>query len=435
MKHPNHFGRWLACVLLCLLLAGCSMPGEQVQVEELLRAPKLSGDYGDVQTALNDWLGESAQLKYPMQGELLSPFLLQDLDGDGRQDAAVLYTTAQSSNVCIAILQKDDADIWHVRQNVEGLADTVESVGLAQLQPGDATQLVVGYTAAQGDHYLAVYSYTDGVLSTILEQQYQQYLVEDITGGGNQDLILMSTLEDGGVQIELLTVDKEGSFQQVAVMGLSANRFAGCASVAAGVGADGRHYLVLDGWTGISGNNLASVLLCYDENSQQMVPATRISSQRLYNASLRNVPTLVSRDLDGDGIVEIPTQPDEAGLLNLSQSRRMDFIVWMDYTSSRPEKSFGLLDEETNCYIELPAEWEGNLKLTDSEEFDGAVELRTVDEDQLVLTVRLARTSANSTGWTRLGVVASRQVQARMGPGVLLTDTNYRLSKALYLLN
>ena len=435
MKHPNHFGRWLACVLLCLLLAGCSMPGEQVQVEELLRAPKLSGDYGDVQTALNDWLGESAQLKYPMQGDLLSPFLLQDLDGDGRQDAAVLYTTAQSSNVCIAILQKDDADIWHVRQNVEGLADTVESVGLAQLQPGDATQLVVGYTAAQGDHYLAVYSYTDGVLSTILEQQYQQYLVEDITGGGNQDLILMSTLEDGGVQIELLTVDKEGSFQQVAVMGLSANRFAGCASVAAGVGADGRHYLVLDGWTGISGNNLASVLLRFDEDTQQMVPADQISTEKLYTASLRNVPSLVSQDLDGDGIVEIPTQPDEAGLLNMSQSRRMDFIVWMDYTSPHPEKSFGLLDEETNCYIEMPMEWEGNLKLTDSEQYDGAVELRTVDEGQLVMTLRLVRTTSSLKGWTRLGIVASRQMQAKLAPDVEIRDKNYRLSKALYLLN
>lgn len=435
MKHPNHFGRWLACVLLCLLLAGCSMPGEQVQVEELLRAPKLSGDYGDVQTALNDWLGESAQLKYPMQGDLLSPFLLQDLDGDGRQDAAVLYTTAQSSNVCIAILQKDDADIWRVRQNVEGLADTVESVGLAQLQPGDATQLVVGYTAAQGDHYLAVYSYTDGVLSTILEQQYQQYLVEDITGGGNQDLILMSTLEDGGVQIELLTVDKEGSFQQVAVMGLSANRFAGCASVAAGVGADGRHYLVLDGWTGISGNNLASVLLRFDEDTQQMVPVDQISTEKLYTASLRNVPSLVSQDLDGDGIVEIPTQPDEAGLLNMSQSRRMDFIVWMDYTSPHPEKSFGLLDEETNCYIELPMEWEGNLKLTDSEQYDGAVELRTVDEDQLIMTLRLVRTTSSLKGWTRLGIVASRQMQAKLAPDVEIRDKNYRLSKALYLLN
>ena len=239
--------RWaaLACVLLCLALAGCSaLPGERAQVEELLRAPKLSGDYGDVQTALNDWLGESAQLKYPMQGELLSPFLLQDLDGDGQMDAAVLYTTAQSTNVCIAILQKTDADGWQVRQNVEGLSDTVESVGLAQLQPGDGAQLVVGYLSAQGDHYLAVYSYAQNQLSTILEQQYEQYLVEDITGGGNQDLILMSTLEDGGVQIELLTVDKEGSFQQVAVMGLSANRFSGCASVAAGMGADGRLSLI-----------------------------------------------------------------------------------------------------------------------------------------------------------------------------------------------
>ena len=435
MKHSKRFCRWLLCTLLCLCLAGCSMPGEQVQVEELLRAPKLSGDYGDVQTALNDWLGESAQLKYPMQGDLLSPFLIHDLDGDGQQDAAVLYTTAQSSNVCVAILQKGRDGMWQVRQSVEGLADTVDSVGLAQLQPGDASQLVVGYVAAQGDHYLAVYSYTDGELSTILEQQYQQYLVEDITGGGSQDLILMSTLEDGGVQIELLTVDKEGSFQQVAVMGLSADRFSGCASVAAGVGADGKHYLVLDGWTGISGNNLASVLLYFDEDTQQMVPADQISTEKLYTASLRNVPSLVSQDLDGDGIVEIPTQPDEAGLLNMSQSRRMDFIVWMDYTSPNPEKSFGLLDEETNCYIELPMEWEGNLKLTDSEQYDGAVELRTVDEDELVMTLRLVRTTSSLKGWTRLGIVASRQMQAKLAPDVEISDKNYRLSKALHLLN
>ena len=142
---------------------------------------------------------------------------MQDLDGDGQQDAAVLYTTAQSTNVCIAILQRDDTGAWQVRQSVEGLADTVENVRLAQLRAGDDCQLVVGYVAAQGDHYLAVYAYNDGQLSTILEQSYEQYLVEDITGGGSQDLILMSTQEDGGVQIELLTVDKEGGFRQAAV--------------------------------------------------------------------------------------------------------------------------------------------------------------------------------------------------------------------------
>lgn len=77
----------------------------------------------------------------------------------------------------------------------------------------------------------------------------------------------------------------------------------------------------------------------------------------------------------------------------------------------------------------------GNLKLTDSEQYDGAVELRTVDEDQLVMTLRLVRTTSSLKGWTRLGIVASRQMQAKLAPDVEIRDKNYRLSKALYLLN
>ncbi len=137
-------------------------------------------------------------------------------------------------------------------------------------------------------------------------------------------------------------------------MGLSADKFSGCARWRPASERTESAYLVLDGWTGISGNNLATCCSTSMRRASRCCPRTRSARSELYNASLRNVSTLVSRDLDGDGIVEIPTQPDEAGLLNLSQSRRMDFIVWMDYTSPEPEKSFGLLDEETNCYIELP---------------------------------------------------------------------------------
>ena len=233
-------------------------------------------------------------------------------------------------------------------QTVEGLADSVDNVRLAQLQAGGTAQLVVGYAASQDDHYLAVYSYENGEVSAILEQAYEQYL-----GGGHhrrrqRRLILMSTLEDSGVQIELLTVDKDGSFQQVAVMALSGDKFSGCASVGGGLGADGSTIWCWTAGRGISGNNLASVLLRFDDESQQMVPASQIASEELYNASLRNVPSLVSRDLDGDGTVEIPTQPDEAGLLNMSQSRRMDFIVWMDSRRQRRKRV-------SACWMRRPA--------------------------------------------------------------------------------
>ena len=72
--------------------------------------------------------------------------------------------------------------------------------------------------------------------------------------------------------------------------------------------------------------------------------------------------------------------------------------------------------------------------LTDSAEVEDAVELRTVDENKLVLTIRMASSSESAVGWVRLGVVASRQMQAKLGPDVTIEDPDYRLSRSLYRL-
>ena len=427
--------RLAAAVCAAALCAGCAgLPGtERASVEELLRAPRLEGDYGEIQAALDGWLGQSAQLRYPLNGELLSPFLMGDFDGDGVQDAAVLYTATDVPNICLAVLQKDDAGAWQVQDAVEGLTDTVDTVRFARLQEGGADQIVVGYTAQQADSYLAVYAYQDGEIDDILAEPYDQYLVEDITGTGYEDLLVLDTDAQGASQIKLLTSDRGGGFRQAAVMGLSADRYTGCASLAAGMGAYGGQYLVLDGWTGVSGANLASVLLRYNEQTQQMEPARQIGADALYEASLRNVPDLTSRDLDRDGVVEIPTQPEGAGLINMDQGRRMDFILWMDYTSAQPRKSFGLLDEELGFYLELPMEWYGILMLTDGPAED-TVELRSQDGEQLYLTVRVTGLADRTSGWTRLGVVSNRLVQAQFGPDAALNDPLYRLSRSFYIL-
>ena len=139
------------------MLAGCNgFLGSRASMEELLRAPQLAGDYGMIQSALNEWLGESAQLKYPLSGELVSPFLMSDYDGDGVQDAAVLYTTSGTPNVCLALLQRDTEGKWKVKDAIEGLTESVDSVRFAHLQDGGADQIVLGYAASPGEYYLAV---------------------------------------------------------------------------------------------------------------------------------------------------------------------------------------------------------------------------------------------------------------------------------------
>lgn len=415
---------------VCLLLTGCSL-GVSTNVDELLRAPRLAGEYGAVKEALDAYLGESAQLKYPNNGDFLSPFLSCDWDGDGVGDMAVLYQASASANVCLAVLDKTEEGAWQVAGVCEGLSDTVESVRFASLRKSSENQILVGYST-QGDEYLAVYAWQDGALETILQQNYTQYVIEDITGSGVEDLVLLSNDEaNEKIQIQLLTAGEEG-FTAVQAPSLSPEQFTGCAAISAGRGSDGKAYLILDGWTGATGTALASVMLYYDPETCQLEPADLPGVEDLYTATLRYVGLLTSRDLDDDGIVEIPAQPEEAGQLSLSQNRRMDFVVWRDLTGDSPEKSFGLLDEEYGYYLELPALWQGNLLLTDGEE-EGTIELHNLSGEELYLTLRVVEPTADSAGWYRLSTVASRQIQVRLGPdaGSL---TAYQLSQCIHIL-
>ncbi len=408
----------LLAAALPVPLGGCSFVSGGMNLDELLRAPQLSGEYSAVQKSLNAYLGESAQLKYPNHGDLLSPFLFGDWDGDGVQDAAVLYIASSSANVQIAVLQKDAEGKWIVRSTADGLSDTVDTVRFAAVQDKEADQIVVGY-ATSGDTYLAVYAYTDGQLQTVLQQPYTQYLVQDITGSGTEDLILLSLDDKGQTQVQLLTYGPDG-FTNMQVVGLSSDKFSGYASLAAGTGSVGGSYLVLDGWTGAGGGYLASSILKYDAAEGRMDAAVLPGTSDLYTDSLRYTACLTSRDLDGDGIVEVPVQGEEAGILNLSQTKRYSFVRWMDFTRTSPEKSFGVVDGEYGYFIRLPAEWEGNLMMSDAA--DAGVELRNLSGDQLLLSIRMTSNVGASGGWRRVGSVAGQQVQMLPGTGVALPD-------------
>jgi hypothetical protein len=422
--------RLVGAALACVLLAGCSVGGT-VNLDELLRAPQLTGEYSAVQTALNGYLGESAQLKYPTNGDFLSPFLFGDWDGDGVQDAAVLYLSSTSANVQLAILQKNDAGIWKVRGTAEGLSDTVDSVSFAAMNEPEANQILVGYTTPS-DEYLAVYAYTDGTLQAVLQQPYSQYLIEDFTGRGTEDLVLLSQDANGQTQVQLLT-DGEDGFTSMQVVGLSSEQFSGYASLAAGRGAHGGNYLILDGWTGASGSYLASSILRYDAASGQMDPARLAGSEDVYADSLRYASCLISRDLDNDGVVEIPVQAtEEAGTLNLTANKRFSFVRWMDFTSALPEKSFGIVDEEYGFYLALPEEWEGNVLMMDGAD-DNTIQLSNLSGDQNYLTLRIDPSSLKPDGWQRLGTVSSVQILAQIGPDVK-SITAYSLSKSIYVL-
>lgn len=387
------------CTLAALLLTGCtgtSLTGQNV--EELLRAPQLSSTQNAVQSALNRYLGETLQLKYPRGGDEMAPFLFEDFDGDGETEAAVLYTTeAGAKTARVAILEQADGE-WQVACEAEGLGAEVASVETVTVFP-KGVQLAVGYANANlTEKYLTVYSYQNGALSAAGKQAYDEYLIADILDEGvMQVAIVPPTTEPGAMNLQLY-VGRDGALESRQTVALD-ERLMDCSGVQLSVYAD-RRGLVVSG--SLSTGGVADELLpiqgaWLEEGMQESV-----------EESTRSLSALQAQDLSGRGTVSIPAV--SAPVSTPQAAHRYYFVKWQNYLADAYTMQFGAFDAQTGVYVRLPQTWQDKVTIADgaaegswricSKNEDGSagdtlVVLRTADrgEDRGVYTPLAAQGS------------------------------------------
>lgn len=418
---PCTRGRAAAVLALALGLTGCSvLPGGET--ESLLRAPRLSGETSAVQKALNSYLGGVATLKYPASGDFLSPFLFGDWDGDGTEEAAVLYTAESSgSNVWLAILEPTDSGGWRVSQQTEGLSSEVETVSYAHLRDAQSLQLLVGYDSAQGDRYMVVYLYnSDESLQTVNKQSYTGMLVSDVTDGGDgtEDLVLVlpTETENGGINLQLLTYTGGDTFLAAQTLAVGEGYYSGCAGLHAGVGEDGASYLVVDGWTG-SASSLASSIIIYDAESGFLKTYNPPGVSDLSRATQRYDTDLLSMDLDGNGTVDIPTEVADGGNVQENLTNQLHFLLWKDYaTEEGGNNIFGVYDSEHRFFLRLPESMHGNVSVKANAGGTGWI-IGNLTGDIMYCELRVvdpAETDLRNDKYSRVATIGSQQLQARI---------------------
>ena len=416
--------RAAAPCLAALALAGCSgLPG--TDIESLLRAPRLPGEASAVQKALNSHLGGVATLRYPATGDFLSPYLFGDWDGDGAEEAAVLYTAESSgANVWLAILEPT-GDGWRVSQQVEGLSGEVESINTAHLRDADSLQLLVGYGSAQGDRYMAVYLYTaEETLQVVNQQAYTNMLLADMTGSGDgiQDLVLALPTEPEatGISLQLLTYTGSDSgsdtFLAAQTLAVGEGVYSGCAGLQGGAGIAGEAWLVLDGWTGTGANSLASSIIRYDPESGFLQTVTPPVVNDLYRATLRYDLHLLSTDLDGNGTVDIPTELTDGGEVEEALANRLRFLEWRDFaTTAGGRRLFGIYDSEYRFFLRLPGWMSGKVRVRANYGGNGWF-VGSPEGDATYCELRLVDPAEDPPGsaYRRVTNIGGRQLQARV---------------------
>lgn len=387
--------RLLAALACCALLCACDgllpsglvpsglVPGGLVpsgNVEELLRAPRQSEQQNAVQTALNLYLGESLQLKYPRGGSEPDPVIFADLDGDGAEEAAVLYTApGKGQNVHLAVLERGE-DGWSVAYEVMGLSSEVAEVEQLELFEG-SVQLCVGYANANlTDKYLEIYDYRDVTIYSACRQPYDAYCIDALTGEGLQLAVACITEEPGASVLQLFAAEGRAmALQQTMELDTRIERCTGiyptvCGSV---------YGLVVDGTT--SQGSAAQFFRWEDELFHPCVDDTEERAPVLCRRP-GALSGLTPRDLIGMG----ETLAAEAGasIPTIRAARRFYPVDWVDHLSEKPLRRYGIYDAQYGYFLRLPEGWRGNISISAQSDTDW--QIRNADDGRLLCMVRIA---------------------------------------------
>ncbi len=365
---------YLVLVLaIVYVLTGCTQLVYQ-NVNDLLRAPAMGAEQNEIQQVLEAYLGGyEPQYKYPLEGSWRSPLLQEDLNGDGQNEAIILYSVAETStfneekgsNVYVAILEQADGS-WTVTADLQGLATDVASIQVANLLGGNTQQLIIGYTFGgvnTAGKSLAVYEYDASVLVPLRQYSYSRYEIGDLTGSGaGNDFVVVSGAEqEEGLTLRHIPV-QDGSFaaEHPAVQ-LDAN-FSACAAITPGVNAEGEPLLVVDG---VVGDSLVSQIVYFSGERFYTIESTTDTR----GPTARQNLLLKSRDINNDGMVEIPIT--SGGISTMSGNNNLTFVEWTDFftdASAPTAVQHGVLDSTKNIYIRLPESWLGSIRLLDGDD-------------------------------------------------------------------
>lgn len=348
------------CVLGAVVLTSCAY----LPIDKLMKPPKLTEEQSELYSALERAVGISdLNLKYPKSGKNRAAFVSHDLDGDGEEEAIAFYQTENSDTVRINILDKEEGQ-WFSRSDTSGRGTDVDFVDFLELD-GEGVNLVIGWEdKLEVLSHVSVFSYNNGSINEIFSEDYTNIVISDLNGDQKDDMVIL-LFGRSYANADAMLIGKYKDGVDVISQYHLIDNITSIDNVEVGKTKDGDTAIFIDETLekrfytteviGLNGLNICSFLDDYykdfekDENGNQ-------------SGIIREVKAL-SRDIDGDGIVEVPT------VMPLPSAGNHGAKGENLYLTSYHEISYGELIK-TNSYItnydlgyslKMPEKWLGKV--------------------------------------------------------------------------
>ena len=176
----------LLSLLFTLLLTGCAMR----TVEEMYALPKRSEEYKELQRAI-DTAMYGMTFSSPQSGENQQTVQMADLNGDGVDEYLVFAKGATEKPLQVLIFQQDETGRCRTLDTIGFNGQAFEQVEYVDFDDQPGKELIVGFQVSnQVLRSVAVFTFRNGGAELLLMNGYTKMLPCNLSGGGNELMVL-----------------------------------------------------------------------------------------------------------------------------------------------------------------------------------------------------------------------------------------------------
>ena len=347
---------------------GCSIGAS---IDTLMAPPKLSVEQERIYSALTLSTGTSISLKYPKAGKYLSAFIIEDIDGDGGNEAIVFYerknSAADENPLRINVLDKE-GDRWTSVYDTDADGSEIAEVIISKLGSDDRVNIIIGTNLInRAEKNFSIYNYSDRKLrKSDFSEQYSYMDVVDLNKDNEYEFVFIKSTP--GILEQPLTLGApDGDKYNIMLDGSFTDFDVDYGEI------EGSRAMYIDA---ASGEELQTYIIYMNENKELQValdtendPVTEAGSDPA--AGPERPLGCRSFDVDGDGCLEIPFEITAPGSENESDSDRLKLTIWKK-PEGDVESNEGLkLEKRYTSYYSIaygyififPEEWDNKVSV------------------------------------------------------------------------
>jgi len=353
---------------MSMLLTGCFFK----PVDELYTVPQPSKDYEALQERLSEVVAQGGEYAAPLTGELIQSVQLQDLTGDGKQEAIAFFRFSGEEKPMKIYIFRQNGEQYETMAVVEGAATAINCVDYVQMDDEPYKEIVVSWQMTAQVHSLAVYSIGPEQVEEMVRTDYDSYKLYDLDQDNQQELVVFRTPSGAPPQAELY--DFDGVLTMTGTAPLSVGAYT------APDGSVKSDYLIasINGYlagkvpaiftSSSYGENgrITDVFISRDGALENVTldPETGESSE-----TVRYYTAVAARDINGDGVTEIPQPVPLPDYKVMCDTVNFWLIRWRQFDEHGSSVTVFTTyhNERDSWYFVLPDEWEGKLTLSRSD--------------------------------------------------------------------